>query len=126
MSFLELTGQIVAEKTGPAERRYSFPVGNLRPRSGNGGRNCLAIDIQALEEHRLRVSAARVTATHLWDTTQCRLSVAAMYYNSDSISVMAKTVEVTALLPGTLDVSLRGASTALRIDVRIDGKNVVH
>jgi hypothetical protein len=45
-----------------------------------------------------------------------------MYYNSDSISVMAKKVEVTALLPRTLDVSIRGASTALRIDVQIDGE----
>jgi hypothetical protein len=35
---------------------------------------------------------------------------------------MAKKVEVTALLPRTLDVSIRGASTALRIDVRIDGE----
>lgn len=35
---------------------------------------------------------------------------------------MAKKVEVTAQLPRTFDVSIRGASTALRIDVKIDGE----
>jgi hypothetical protein len=35
---------------------------------------------------------------------------------------MAKKIEVTARLPRTVDVSIRGASTALRIDVRINGE----
>ncbi len=38
------------------------------------------------------------------------------------LHAMAKKVAVTAHFPQTVDVSIRGASTALRIDVRIDGK----
>lgn len=35
---------------------------------------------------------------------------------------MAKKVSVTVNLPKTVDVSIRGASTAIRIDVKLDGK----
>lgn len=35
---------------------------------------------------------------------------------------MDRKVEVIARLPRTVDVSIRGASTALRVDVRIEGE----
>ena len=40
----------------------------------------------------------------------------------DRITRHGKKVAVTAHFPQTVDVSIRGASTVLQIDVRIDGK----
>ena len=45
-------------------------------------------------------------------------------FRFDGEKTMAKKVAVTVNLPRRVDVSIRGASTAMRVDVRIDGEKM--